>query len=96
MNTPDKFDLKTIICNIIIPVFLAVIIAIYTIFNNEQNSGLVFNVSMDIFILVLILMIPIIIIENLKTMKTVKNTYVIKKLLEIIENLELVAKDKRE
>lgn len=76
--------------------FLAVIIAIYTIFNNEQNSGLVFNVSMDIFILVLILMIPIIIIENLKNMKTVKNTYVIKKLLEIIENLELVAKDKRE
>ena len=76
--------------------FLAVIIAIYTIFNNEQNSGLVFNVSMDIFIMVLILMIPIIIIENLKNMKTVKNTYVIKKLLEIIENLELVAKDKRE
>ena len=96
LSTPDKFDLKTIICNIIIPVFLAVIIAIYTIFNNEQNSGLVFNVSMDIFILVLILMIPIIIIEHLKNKKTVKNTYAIKKLLEIIENLELVAKDKRE
>ena len=62
LNKPDKFDLKTIVCNVIIPVFLAVIIAIYTIFNNGNNTALVFRVSMDIFILVLILMIPVIII----------------------------------
>ena len=36
------------------------------------------------------------IIQSKKSEKTVKNTYAIKKLLEIAENLELVVKDKRE
>ena len=86
-NKPDKFDLKTIVCNVIIPVLLAVIIAAYTIFDNGKNDLLVFDICTDKFKLLLLLMIPVIIVEHIKNKKTVMDTYAIKKLLDIIENM---------
>lgn len=87
-NKPDKFDLKSIVCNVLLPVFLGVIIAIYTIFNNEQNYSLVFNISMDIFILVLILIMLAVIMEHFKNKKTKTKTFAVEKILEIIEDTE--------
>ena len=71
----------------IIPVLLAVIIAAYTIFDNGKNDLLVFDICTDKFKLLLLLMIPVIIVEHIKNKKTVMDTYAIKKLLDIIENM---------
>lgn len=93
-NKPDKFDWKTIACNVIISVFLAFVVATYTIFNTGNNSTLVFDVSSNIFWVVLVLIALIIIKEHNQNKKTVMNTYAIKKLLEITEDMEMVARDK--
>ncbi len=95
LNKPDKIDLKTIFCDILLSVFLGIIKVIYNIYNDGKHFLLLFNISMDIFILVLILMIPVIIVEHNKNKKTVMNTYAIKKLLELTEDMEMVARDKK-
>ena len=57
---PAKFDLKTIACNIIVPIYLGVIIAVYTIFSEPELEMQVFYISLDIFIVLMILVIPMI------------------------------------
>ena len=67
---PAKFDLKTIACNIIVPIYLGVAIAVYTIFSDSNsNSKLkmqVFDISLGIFIVLMILVILMIICDHKK------------------------------
>lgn len=84
---PAKFDLKTIACNIIVPIYLGVIIAVYTIFSDPELEMQVFNISFDIFIVLMILLIPIIVWDNKKNKKDIETIYCIEQILKIMEEV---------
>ena len=86
---PAKFDLKTIACNIIVPIYLGVAIAVYTIFS-DSNSKLkmqVFNISLCIFIVLMILVIPMIVYDHKNNKKNVETIYCIEQILKIMEEV---------
>lgn len=88
---PAKFDLKTIACNIIVPIYLGVAIAVYTIFSDSNsNSKLkmqVFNISLWIFIVLMIFVIPMIICDYKNNKKNVETIYCIEQILKIMEEV---------
>lgn len=84
---PAKVDLKTIACNIIVPIYLGVIIAVYTIFSDPELEMQVFNISFDIFIVLMILLIPIIVCDNKKNKKDIETIYCIEQILKIMEEV---------
>lgn len=86
---PAKFDLKTIACNIIVPIYLGVAIAVYTIFS-DSNSKLkmqVFDISLGIFIVLMILVILMIICDHKNNKKNVETIYCIEQILKIMEEV---------
>ena len=88
---PAKFDLKTIACNIIVPIYLGVAIAVYTIFSDSNsNSKLkmqVFDISLGIFIVLMILVILMIICDHKNNKKNVETIYCIEQILKIMEEV---------
>lgn len=88
---PAKFDLKTIACNIIVPIYLGVAIAVYTIFSDSNsNSKLkmqVFDISLWIFIVLMIFVIPMIIYDYKNNKKDVETIYCIEQILKIMEEV---------
>ena len=86
---PAKFDLKTIACNIIVPIYLGVAIAVYTIFS-DSNSKLkmqVFDISLGIFIVLMILVFLMIICDYKNNKKDVETIYCIEQILKIMEEV---------
>lgn len=84
---PAKFDLKTIVCNIIVPIYLGVIIAVYTIFSEPELEMQVFYISLDIFIVLMILVIPIIACDYKNGKKGIETIYCIEQILKIMEEV---------
>lgn len=84
---PAKFDLKTIACNIIVPIYLGVIIAVYTIFSEPELEMQVFYISLDIFIVLMILVIPMIACDYKNNKKGVETIYCIEQILKIMEEV---------
>lgn len=88
---PAKFDLKTIACNIIVPIYLGVAIAVYTIFSDSNsNSKLkmqVFDISLGIFIVLMILVFLMIICDYKNNKKDVETIYCIEQILKIMEEV---------
>lgn len=84
---PAKFDLKTIACNIIVPIYLGVIIAVYTIFSEPELEMQVFYISLDIFIILMILVIPMITCDYKNNKKGVETIYCIEQILKIMEEV---------
>ena len=84
---PAKFDLKTIACNIIVPIYLGVIIAVYTIFSEPELEMQVFYISLDIFIVLMILVIPMIVCDHKNNKKNVETIYCIEQILKIMEEV---------
>lgn len=84
---PAKFDLKTIACNIIVPIYLGVIIAVYTIFSEPELEMQVFNISLCIFIVLMILVIPMIVCDNKNNKKNIETIYCIEQILRIMEEV---------
>lgn len=86
-QNPAKFDLKTIACNIIVPIYLGVIIAVYTIFSEPELEMQVFYISLDIFIILMILVIPMITCDYKNNKKGVETIYCIEQILKIMEEV---------
>lgn len=84
---PAKFDLKTIACNIIVPIYLGVAIAVYTIFSNAKLKMQVFDISLGIFIVLMILVILMIICDYKNNKKDVETIYCIEQILKIMEEV---------
>ncbi|MCI7112556.1 MAG: hypothetical protein MR957_02740 [Lachnobacterium sp.] len=86
-QNPAKFDLKTIACNIIVPIYLGVAIAVYTIFSNAKLKMQVFDISLGIFIVLMILVILMIICDYKNNKKNVETIYCIEQILKIMEEV---------